>query len=112
MGTLAITIFPGGRPSAPYRHAESHQFTRCIQAEGVPGMVFVPCLLRGQDGVPPCLASPCWMSTCGSSRRAVDRTPVGAVLRCEGVLHCGGQAAAGDRDGRRAAVHRGATLAW
>src|SRR5664280_178500 len=34
MGTLAITIFPGGRPSAPYRHAESHQFTRCIQAEG------------------------------------------------------------------------------
>src|SRR5664280_2634945 len=33
MGTLAITIFPGGRPSAPYRHAESHQFTRCIQAE-------------------------------------------------------------------------------
>ena len=33
MGTLAITIFPGGRPSAPYRHAESHQFTRCIQVE-------------------------------------------------------------------------------
>src|SRR5664280_683535 len=33
MGTLAITIFPGGRPSAPYRHAESHQFTRCIQAQ-------------------------------------------------------------------------------
>ena len=33
MGTLAITIFPGGRPSAPYRHAESHQFTRCIEAE-------------------------------------------------------------------------------
>ena len=33
MGTLAIIIFPGGRPSAPYRHAESHQFTRCIQAQ-------------------------------------------------------------------------------
>src|SRR5450631_1221231 len=33
MGTLAITIFPGGRPSAPYRHAESHQLTRCIQAQ-------------------------------------------------------------------------------
>src|SRR5664279_6551131 len=36
MGTLAITIFPGGRPSAPYRHAESHQFTRCIQVERPP----------------------------------------------------------------------------
>ena len=35
MGNSAITIFPGGRPSAPYRHAESHQFTRCIQAEEV-----------------------------------------------------------------------------
>src|SRR5664279_1288052 len=33
MGTLAITIFPDQGPSAPYRHAESHQFTRCIQAE-------------------------------------------------------------------------------
>src|SRR5664279_4083801 len=32
MGTLAITIFPDQGPSAPYRHAESHQFTRCIQA--------------------------------------------------------------------------------
>src|SRR5664279_3397904 len=33
MGTLAITIFPDQGPSAPYRHAELHQFTRCIQAE-------------------------------------------------------------------------------
>src|SRR5664279_4292640 len=33
MGTLAITIFPGEGPSAPYRHAELHQFTRCIQAD-------------------------------------------------------------------------------
>src|SRR5664279_6516932 len=32
MGTLAITIFPGEGPSALYRHAELHQFTRCIQA--------------------------------------------------------------------------------
>src|SRR5664279_3967494 len=35
MGTLAITIFPDQGPSAPYRHAELHQFTRCIQTEGV-----------------------------------------------------------------------------
>ncbi len=33
MGTLAITIFPDQGPSAPYRHAELHQFTRCIQAQ-------------------------------------------------------------------------------
>src|SRR5664280_187348 len=46
MGTLAITIFPGGRPSAPYRHAESHQFTRCIQAQWV-GPVDDRCDLAG-----------------------------------------------------------------
>src|SRR5664279_1946546 len=35
MGTFAITIFPDQGPSAPYRHAELHQFTRCIQVQRV-----------------------------------------------------------------------------
>src|SRR5664279_3270398 len=50
MGTLAITIFPGGRPSAPYRHAESHQFTRCIQAES-PGLAAAIAVLAALGGL-------------------------------------------------------------